>query len=98
MGVGGVSREDLATRVGRNLRAARTAAGISGEELGQVLGLEGQSARNAISQIERGRPSDLWRVAMLADRLGVTLDELVREQGPAGGVPGVMAQTTPAAS
>lgn len=74
-----VPRQVLGERFGQNLRRLRKAAGVSGEELALALGLEGQSARNAISRIERGHVLiDLHRAHLLAVALQVSLDDLVR--------------------
>lgn len=71
------TKADMGRRFGANLRRLRRDAGVSGEELAVALGLEGQSARNAISEIERGRLPNLHRAHRLAVALQVTLDDLV---------------------
>ena len=60
-------------KLGENLRAARTAAGLSQEALGERLGVVSQT----VSKWERGESApDAMLLPALADALGVSLDAL----------------------
>ncbi len=60
-------------KLGENLRAARTAAGLSQEALGERLGVVSQT----VSKWERGESApDAMLLPTLADALGVSLDAL----------------------
>jgi putative transcriptional regulator len=66
--------------IGKRLRAARTAAGLSQAQLAHRSGV----AQPAISRIERDETHDpgLLLVVALARALGVTLDHLVEGSPP----------------
>jgi ribosome-binding protein aMBF1 (putative translation factor) len=64
----------FATRLGRNIKAARDRKGITQHELATTLKLRDQQ----IQHLERGRGvPNILRVMVVANVLGVTLDELV---------------------
>jgi len=60
--------------VGERIAALRAVRGLTGEQLGHVLGL----TKSQVSKIENGsRKLDISEVALLADALGVTLAEVL---------------------
>ena len=61
----------------RNIKTLRKSLGISQVELARLIGIK----QSGVSKIERGiqRPG-IDRLPILADVLGVTVDELFREQ------------------
>lgn len=68
-------------RIGENLRAARTATGLTQLELGVKIGLNGPEAGAHVSRWETGgrepRFSTLQRIANV---LGVSLDSLFQQK------------------
>ena len=60
----------------RNIKALRKSLGISQVELARLIGIK----QSGVSKIERGiqRPG-IERLPILADVLGVTVDELLRD-------------------
>jgi len=61
--------------IGANIRAAREAAKLSQEKLGELTGLD----RKTVNRIEQGAYSTLLdHLLLIADALGVPLADLVR--------------------
>jgi transcriptional regulator with XRE-family HTH domain len=61
-------------QVGRRLHLRRTWLGLSQDDIARKAGL----TRNFISAIERGTQGlDAWRLRLVADAIGVTLDWLL---------------------
>lgn len=71
---------DLLTRFGQNVRAARTARGLTQRQLGAAVGL----ARASIANVEAGRQDPpLTKLAGFAQALGVEVAALLgTEAGP----------------
>ncbi|MFD8710419.1 helix-turn-helix domain-containing protein [Streptomyces anulatus] len=70
--------------IGDNVRAARTAAGLTQEGLAGRAGLD----RKTVNRLEQGVNSPLLdHLLVIADALGVPLSDLVREGPPAPGSP-----------
>ncbi|MCP8938515.1 helix-turn-helix domain-containing protein [Alsobacter sp. SYSU M60028] len=68
--------EDIRKIVGRNLREARQAVGLSQEALADQAGID----RTYVSGVERGvRNPTVTIVARLAEALGVRAADLLRE-------------------
>lgn len=65
--------------IGDNVRAARTAAGLTQEGLAGRAGLD----RKTVNRLEQGVTSPLLdHLLVLADAIGVPLSDLVREERP----------------
>lgn len=70
-----------ALTLGQRIRAARKAAALSQEELGERIG----RPKNSISEWERDlRTPNIRVLTALADTLGITIDDLVRGNPLAG--------------
>ncbi|MGW6652503.1 hypothetical protein AMK23_26415 [Streptomyces sp. CB02130] len=70
--------------IGDNVRAARTAAGLTQEGLAGRAGLD----RKTVNRLEQGVTSPLLdHLLVIADAIGVPLSDLVREDPPAPGSP-----------
>lgn len=68
------TRSQINKIVGKNIRTAREAAGISQSALGEVCGISYQ----AISKYERGVNSiDIPRAVLMAERLGVSIMDIM---------------------
>jgi transcriptional regulator with XRE-family HTH domain len=71
---------DLVQLLGRNVRAARLARGMSQEQ----LAFEAEMKRSYVSDLERGtRNPSVRAVGRLANALGVEASDLLREPGAA---------------
>ncbi|MYX14346.1 helix-turn-helix domain-containing protein [Streptomyces sp. SID8374] len=65
--------------IGDNVRAARTAAGLTQEGLAGRAGLD----RKTVNRLEQGATSPLLdHLLVIADVLNVPLSDLVREEAP----------------
>jgi DNA-binding XRE family transcriptional regulator len=70
-------REEYYKAIGRNIRRVREARGVSQAELG--VALMPSQTRASLSNLERGRQAVLLHTAVqISNRLGVTLDNLIR--------------------
>ncbi|WP_406143793.1 helix-turn-helix domain-containing protein [Streptomyces anulatus] len=70
--------------IGDNVRAARTAAGLTQEGLAGRAGLD----RKTVNRLELAVTSPLLdHLLVISDALGVPLSDLVREGPPASGSP-----------
>lgn len=60
------------------IKATRQAKGLTQQQLGEMLGYTGESARVALQQWESGRrPVPLEKIRPLAAALNLTLDDLI---------------------
>jgi transcriptional regulator with XRE-family HTH domain len=73
-----VDRVALAVGIGRQIREARHAAGLTGTDLGVAIGMSPATAKSAISAIENGAAGvSLPRLVDLARVLGVSPRDLI---------------------
>jgi DNA-binding CsgD family transcriptional regulator/DNA-binding Xre family transcriptional regulator len=75
-------RAVIANKFGAKVRALRTNAGLTTDQLGQRCGLVGST----ISKVEHGRPEPrLWLIVQICRGLGVTPNDLIEMSRPAVG-------------
>lgn len=78
-GVPALSRADLVGRVAASLRAVRRSRGLTQQDLARLAGV----TASAISQAERAERSlSLATMARLSAATGLTIDDLLRGEGP----------------